>query len=155
VAVHNVAWNATSSGVGSTEGIEDALKWLTGGMAEITKEKVKSYHGTRMILLRAQIQQKKAAKQSICHLGHEFLTKLSELDDLGARIDDGNSLYIRLSISALVKGSIELPVGSEEQIKGRIKLEVYPGQDPVENARGMLVKAAQKAKVEGLPIAFD
>ncbi|HJM40826.1 MAG TPA: RNA-binding domain-containing protein [Candidatus Thalassarchaeaceae archaeon] len=155
MAVHNVAWNATSSGVGSIEGIEAALQWLTGGGAEITREKVKSYHGARMTLFRAQIKQKKAAKQSICHLGPDLLTELSLSPDLGKRIDDGNVLHIRLSISSLVCGSIELSSGSEEQVKGRIKLEVYPGQDSIQNAREMLSAAALKAEVEGLPVEFD
>jgi RNA binding exosome subunit len=155
VAVHNVTWNATSSGVGSTQAIEDAINWLTGGLAEISKEKVKSYHGARMTMLRAQIKQKKAAKQSISHLGPELLEKLSQSEDLEKRIDDEKVMHIRLSISSLVVGSIELSDGSGEEIKGRIKLEVYPGQDSVENARDMLMVAAVKANAEGLPTELD
>ena len=154
MAVHNITWNATSSGVGSTEAIEVALKWLTGGQAEITKEKVKSYHGARMTLLRAHIGQKKASKQSICHLGSDLLNQLSQSADLSQRIDGGNVLHIRLDISSLVSGSIELSSGSGEQVKGRIKLEAYPGQDPIENAREMLSAAAKKADSEGFPIDF-
>lgn len=154
MAVHNITWNATSSGVGSTEAIEAALKWLTGGEAEITKEKVKSYHGAKMTLLRAHIGQKKASKQSICHLGSNLLNQLSQSEELSQRIDEGNVLHIRLDISSLVSGSIELSQGSGEQVKGRIKLEVYPGQDSIENAREMLSAAAIKADAEGLPMEF-
>ena len=155
MAVHNVTWNATSSGVGSTQAIEDAINWLTGGLAEVSKEKVKSYHGARMTMLRAQIKQKKAAKQSISHLGPELLEKLSQSADLNKRIDDEKVLHIRLDISSLVSGSIELSDGSGEEIKGRIKLEVYPGQDSVSNAREMLITAAAKASAEGLPTEFE
>ena len=63
-------------------------------------------------------------------------------------------LHIRLDISSLVSGSIELSQGSGEQVKGRIKLEVYPGQDSIENAREMLSAAAIKADAEGLPMEF-
>ena len=49
----------------------------------------------------------------------------------------------------------ELSEGSEEQVKGRIKLEVYPGQDPIENARKMLVDSAAKAVANGLPTSFE
>ena len=52
-------------------------------------------------------------------------------------------------------GSIELSDGFGEQIKGRIKLEVYPGQDSVQNARDMLVAAAAKANAENLPKEFE
>ena len=54
-----------------------------------------------------------------------------------------------------MSGSIELSSGSEEQVKGRIKLEVYPGQDPIENARLMLSASAEKADSEGLPVDLD
>ena len=155
MSVHNVTWNATSSGVASTEALEDALNWLTGGEAEISREKVKSYHGARMTLLSANIRQKKGAKKSICHLGPNLLNELLQSPDLESRIDDGNSLHIRLSLSRLVSGSIELSSGSEEQVKGRIKLEVYPGQDPIENAILMLSTAAEKAVSEGLPVDLD
>ncbi|CAI8380635.1 MAG: Uncharacterised protein [Marine Group II euryarchaeote MED-G33] len=155
MAVHNVTWNATSSGVGSTQVIEDAINWITGGLAEISKEKVKSYHGARMTMLCAQIKQKKAAKQSISHLGSELLELLSQSADLDKRIDEQKNLHIRLSISSLVSGSIELSDGFGEQIKGRIKLEVYPGQDSVQNARDMLIAAAAKAHAENLPKEFE
>ena len=108
-----------------------------------------------MTLLRAHIGQKKASKQSICHLGYNLLQRLSQSTDLEQRIDEGNVLHIRLDISSLVSGSIELSSGSEEQVKGRIKLEVYPGQDPIENARQMLSAAAEKADSEGLPVDLD
>lgn len=151
MSVHNVTWFATASGVGSTEAIEEALKWLTGGNAEISREKVKSYHGARMTMLRAQINRKKAAKESIPHLGAELLGNLAQSGDLSSRIDEENVLHIRLSIASLVRGSIELSEGSEEQVKGRIKLEVYPGQDPLENAMKMLESSAKRATELGLP----
>lgn len=153
--MHNVTWYATASGVGSTEAIEEALKWLTGGNAEISREKVKSYHGARMTMLRAKIDRKKAARESIPHMGADLLGNLAQCDNLNARIDEENILHIRLSVSALVRGSIELSEGSEEQVKGRIKLEVYPGQESVENAREMLAEAANRANELGLPSPIE
>ena len=155
MSVHNVTWYATASGVGSTEVIEGALNWLTGGNAEISREKVKSYHGARMMMLRAQINRKKAARESIPHMGAQILNFLAQSEDLIARIDEENILHIRLSVSALVRGSIELSEGSEEQVKGRIKLEVYPGQESVENAREMLAEAANRANELGLPSPIE
>ncbi|MEE3310802.1 MAG: RNA-binding domain-containing protein [Candidatus Thermoplasmatota archaeon] len=151
MSVHNVTWYATASGLGSTEVIEGALNWLTGGNAEISREKVKSYHGARMMMLRAQIDRKKAARESIPYMGAQILDFLAQSEDLISRIDEENVLHIRLSISSLVRGSIELSEGSEEQVKGRIKLEVYPGQNPLENAREMLAASAVRATELGLP----
>ena len=153
VSVHNVTWFATSSAVGSTDRIEESLNWLTGGLAEITHEKVKSYHGAKMILLRAQIKSKKNAKKSVCHLGPDLLGLLADLPNLSERIDEQNVLHIRLDISSLVCQSIDFsPGGVAEEIKGRIKLEVYPGENPVEKARAMLTNAAEIAKKNGYPL---
>ena len=152
MSVHNVTWSATASAVGSTEVIERALDWFTGGHAEISKEKVKSYHGAKMLMIHARIMKKKAAKLSLAHLGVDFLQQLADKDELEPRIDDQNVLHIRLSLSALAKGSIEFSEGLEEQVKGRIKLEVYPGQDPVKNAQELLNNSKDFAKNQGLPI---
>ena len=152
MSVHNVTWSATASAVGSTEVIERALDWFTGGHAEISKEKVKSYHGAKMLMIHARIMKKKAAKLSLAHLGVDFLQQLADKDELEPRIDDQNVLHIRLSLSALVRGSIEFSEGLEEQVKGRIKLEVYPGQDPVKNAQELLNNSMGVARNQGLPI---
>lgn len=152
MSVHNVTWSATASALGSTEVIERALDWLTGGHAEISTEKVKSYHGAKMLMIHARIMKKKAAKLSLAHLGVDFLQGLVEGDNLEPRIDDQNVLHLRLSLSSLVSGSIELSEGIEEQVKGRIKLEVYPGQDPVKNAQELLNNSVDLARNQSLPI---
>ena len=152
MSVHNVTWSATASAVGSTEVIERALDWFTGGHAEISKEKVKSYHGAKMWMIHARIMKKKAAKISLANLGVDFLQRLVDKDELSARIDDQNVLHLRLSLSALAKGSIEFSEGLEEQVKGRIKLEVYPGQDPVKNAQELLNSSIDFARKQGFPI---
>ena len=133
--------------------IERAMDWFTGGHAEISKEKVKSYHGAKMWMIHARIMKKKAAKISLAHLGVEFLQRLVDEDELSARIDDQNVLHVRLSLSALANGSIEFSEGVEEQVKGRIKIEVYPGQEPVQNAQQLLNSSIDFAQKQGLPIA--
>ena len=132
--------------------IERALDWFTGGHAEISKEKVKSYHGAKMWMIHARIMKKKTAKMSLAHLGVDFLQRLVDKDELAARIDDQNVLHLRLSLSALAKGSIEFSEGLEEQVKGRIKLEVYPGQEPVQNAQELLSISIDFARKQGFPI---
>ena len=131
------------------------MKWFTGGMAEISREKVRSYHGVRMAMLKAQIQKKKAARQSIANLGSGLLGELARSEDLHERIDDENNLHVRLKLSSLVSGSIEFSTGKEEQVKGRIKLEVYPGQEPLEIARRMLLESASMAEEMGFSGQLD
>ena len=153
--MHNVIWSATASAVSSVEVIENSLSWLTGELADISHEKVKSYHGAKMVRIHARISKKKAAKQSIAFMGSELLKNLADSGDLKMRIDGDNVLHIRLSLSSLVSGSIAPPKGNEEQVKGRIKLEVYPGQDFLENAKSLLNDAADFANENGFPREFE
>ena len=145
MSVHNVSWVATSSAVGNLEAIEAALSWLTGGDVPITKDKVRSYHGSRMVMLRAEITRKKAARTAVSPLGADLLATLAADQDLAERIDQANTLHLRLDLGELVRGNIALSDGSEEEVKGRIKLEVYPGQNALENARTLLSESAEQA----------
>ena len=150
MSVHNITWSATASALGSKELIEKSLRWLTGDAAEISHEKVKSYHGAKMMIIHARVQKKKSAKNSLPYMGSELLEKLADSEQLKLRIDEDNVLHIRLSLPSLVSGCIVISERLEEQVKGRIKLEVYPGQDVLENAKSMLNKAAKFASENGI-----
>ena len=153
MAVHNLSWVATSSGVGATEVIHEALQWLTGGEAIISREKVKSYHGPKMTVVKAKVDRKKSAREAICHLGHDFLSTLASSDDLAERIDESNTLHIRLDLAALVSAEIKQSgYQGDGVVKGKIKLEVYPKQNCVEIARQMLHRCAERAEKENLPV---
>ncbi len=152
MAVHNLMWVATSSAVGMNEAIQSALDWLTGGNAEVTCEKVRSYHGPKMMMMRAYVGNKKDATIAVSHLGADLLNSLVKSNQLINRIDDSNTLHIRLDLAALVRGEILLAnEHSLEVVKGRIKLEVYPGQDTLERAKDMLEKAVSKALQNDFP----
>ena len=152
MSVHNVAWGARRSGVASGQVIEDALSWLAGDDAEISTEKVRSYHGARLLMIRAKIKRKKAALASIANLGGDLLESLTDESELTSRIDDGNALHLRLDLASLVKGEIRLAEQfGTEVVKGRIKLEVYPGQQALEIAIEMLQNCAEIARENGLP----
>ena len=147
MSVHNLTWIVTSSAVGATQVIHDALEWLTGGRAELTHEKVKSYHGPKITLIRAKIDKKKSAREAICQLGSEFLSSLASSEELESRIDDNNALHIRLDLAALVASRVQKSeLKGDGVVKGKIKLEVYPGQDRLEIARKMLKKSAVTAE---------
>ncbi len=152
MSVHNVAWSARRSGVASGQVIEDALSWLAGDDAEISTEKVRSYHGARLLMIHAKIKRKKTALASIANLGGDLLESLTDESELTSRIDDGNALHLRLDLASLVKGEIRLAEQfGTEVVKGRIKLEVYPGQQALEIAIEMLQDCAVIARENGLP----
>lgn len=153
MSVHNVVWSATASSLSDLTNIEAAMKWLAAGEGEASKERMRAYHGGRIHLLKRSIQRKKPAKQSLANLGEAALTELLE-GDLSARIADDNNLHLRLSLHHLAKAEVKLSASEEpcEVIKGRIKLEVYPGQDVLEIAKELLTQARERAISLELPI---
>jgi len=154
MSVHNVVWSATASSLANLDNIEAAMAWLTAGEGETKRERMRAYHGGRIHLLRRSIQRKKPARDSLANLGEDALTELLE-GDLPARLADDNTVHLRISLDALARGEIQITdrESAEEVVKGRIKLEVYPGQDALQIATELLSKARERATSLGLPIA--
>ena len=106
-----------------------------------------------MIMLKSVLDRKKIATNSISNLGSQLLKSLEKSEDLETRIDSNNVLHIRLSLASLANEDVVLSSRDEEQVKGRMKLEVYPGQLPIEIAKIMLSNAAKIAEENNLPTA--
>ena len=113
--------------------IQSAMKQLSAVNSEVSWEKSKSYHGSPQTILEMRINNKKNAKQSLELLGKSVLDQLVE-NGIESQIDDDKIFHIRLSLSSLVAGKLRLAEGSEwtSAVKGKYKIESYPGQDPGE-----------------------
>ena len=113
--------------------IQSAMKQLSAVNSEVIREKSKSYHGSPQTILEMRINNKKNAKQSLELLGKSVLDQLVE-NGIESQIDDDKNFHIRLSLSSLVAGKLRLAEGSEwtSAVKGKYKIESYPGQDPGE-----------------------
>ena len=113
--------------------IQSAMKQLSAVNSEVTWEKSKSYHGSPQTILEMRINNKKNAKQSLELLGKSVLDQLVE-NGIESQIDDDKNFHIRLSLSSLVAGKLRLAEGSEwtSAVKGKYKIESYPGQEPSE-----------------------
>ena len=113
--------------------IQSAMKQLSAVNSEVSWEKSKSYHGSPQTILEMRINNKKNAKQSLELLGKSLLNQLVE-NGVESQIDDDKNLHIRLSLSSLVAGKLRLAEGSEwtSAVKGKYKIESYPGQEPSE-----------------------
>ena len=113
--------------------IQSAMKQLSAVNSEVSWEKSKSYHGSPQTILEMRINNKKNAKKSLELLGKSLLNQLVE-NGIESQIDDDKNLRIRLSLSSLVAGKLRLAEGSEwtSAVKGKYKIESYPGQDPGE-----------------------
>ena len=113
--------------------IQSAMKQLSVVNSEVSWEKSKSYHGSPQTILEMRINNKKNAKQSLELLGKSLLNQLVE-NGIESQIDEDKIFHIRLSLSSLVAGKLKLAEGSEwtSAVKGKYKIESYPGQDPGE-----------------------
>ena len=133
MAFHGVSWRIHCSCVDDINLIEQAMKNLSDTTSEIIREKGKSYHGAPQFILEMKIKNKKSAKLSFLKLGEGVLEEIVS-NGLKSQIDDDKVLHVRLSLSALVSGEYRLAQGPERKngVKGRFKIESYPGQKPSE-----------------------
>ena len=133
MSLHSVSWRVHCSAVDDVEVIEAAMSQLSSGKTQINKEKSKSHHGAPQTLLEIKVNSKKEAKQSLRSLGESVLNQIME-NGLDSQIDEDKVFHIRLSLSSFVAGNIRLAEGVDRKsaVKGRFKIESYPGQDPRE-----------------------
>ena len=133
MSLHSVSWRIHCSAMDELEIIQSAMKQLSAVNSEVIREKSKSYHGSPQTILEMRINNKKNAKKSLELLGKSLLNQLVE-NGIESQIDDDKNLHIRLSLSSLVAGKLRLAEGSEwtSAVKGKYKIESYPGQEPSE-----------------------
>ncbi|HJM29719.1 MAG: RNA-binding domain-containing protein [Candidatus Thalassarchaeaceae archaeon] len=133
MSLHSAVWRVHCSAVDDLGLIENALLSLSNGQGEVIHEKSKSYHGAPQTLLELTISRKKNAKESFLSLGREVLETIIE-GDIATYIDEDKTLHLRLDIDELVQGNVRIATGSTRKIgvKGKFKIEAYPGQNPEE-----------------------
>ena len=140
MSLHSAVWRVHCSAVDDLNLIEKALLSLSKGNGEVIQEKSKSHHGAPQTTLELTITRKKIARESLLGLGREVLENLIE-GDITTFIDEDKTLHLRLDIDELVQGNMKIATGSSRKIgvKGKFKIEVYPGQNPEEIVLGLIV----------------
>ena len=136
MSVHRGDWRVHASAVDDIRVIEDSLVWLCGNGVSISTQKEKSTLGAPMYTISASM----TAKQSIFSLGRLNRDSVEGILDSGleSRIDQDKYLHLRLDLAALSRGNGEITLERDTMIvKGRFKLEVYPGQSAYEVARSI------------------
>ena len=123
-----MSWKSTASGLEDEYIHAAALSWLVGDDDAVEIERMDSYHGSPIHIVSADLKRRGQATKSLSRLGVEVLNQLKS--ELTSRMDDDNVIHIRLDLLELLAGRITLTVpGDRPSVKGRAKLEVYPGQD--------------------------
>tara|TARA_B100002052_G_C15708261_1_gene518305 strand:+ start:340 stop:768 length:429 start_codon:yes stop_codon:yes gene_type:complete len=137
MGLHGGMWRVHSSAVDDTEIILEALRWLCGDEAEVRIFNDKSSIGAKMCFFECKMKSKQA-KESLKRIEPESIKKIIR-DDLESRIDGGKNFHIRLDLTKLVSGKgILCEYSQPSVVKGKFKLEVYPGQEETEVAKELL-----------------
>ena len=133
MGLHYVNWMSTCSGLEDENIHKEALNWLVGE-SDITKsEQTTSYSGSKIHLVSANLKNKGKATKSITRLGTDALNRI--LRELDSRLDEDNCIHVRLDLLKLLGGKVVVTSpGRHRTVKGKFKLEVYPGKTPMEVA---------------------
>ena len=136
MGVHHLTWRVTASGLEDEILIANAISELIGNDELVEIEKTTSYYGSSIHLISAVTKKNKLAIKSLSKLGVENLNLLSaSLED---RMDENNTLHFRIGLDELIRGDLVIVSSNVKSVKGQTKLEVYPGQSPLEEANNIL-----------------
>ena len=145
MGVHHITWHSTASGLEDETIHAAALAWLVDDNDAIIIERMSSYHGSYVHMVTAELTRRGPATKSLARLGVSALELLKK--QLGQRMDENNVIHIRLDLLDLIAGKVTLTLpGDRPTVKGRTKLQVYPGDDVTEIAHQTLDQAIAAAK---------
>ena len=145
MGLHYISWLSTASGLEDYQIHADALSWVIGDSETVDIEQTKSYHGSPIYLVKAEIKNKSRATKSLSRLGVRNLEKL--IEEIVERTDSQNVIHIRLSLERLLSGEIQVATSEDgPTVKGRAKIEVYPGNSAIDVAIKVLTEAINDAK---------
>ena len=145
MGLHHVSWQSTASGLEDEYIHAAALGWLVGDDEAVSIERMNSYHGSPIHLITAEIKKRGKATKSLSTLGVDVLNSLKS--ELTNRLDENNVIHIRLDLLDLLGGKLTLTSpGYRPTVKGKAKLEVYPGSEAIDVA----IETIDKAKTAAL-----
>tara|TARA_B110000305_G_scaffold240293_1_gene310471 strand:+ start:193 stop:657 length:465 start_codon:yes stop_codon:yes gene_type:complete len=148
MGLHHITWRATASGLADETVVADALAWLMDDKEAVEIERTTSYHGSEIHMVEAKTTRKKPALQCLARLGHENLQAL--LEQVEGRLDESHTLHMRLDFNALMNGEVRLSTSDQgPTVKGHTKIQVFPGQEGLSEARLTIEAAMALADSDG------
>ena len=145
VGLHHITWRATASAVAEESVVADAIAWLVGDQEMVEIEQTTSYHGSVLHMVTGVSKKKAISLKSLSRIGRDNIQDL--LEDLSLRFDENNTLHFRIDFNAFIDGEVILAApGEAVTIKCQTKVEVYPGQDALDECKKVLMAALEKAE---------
>ena len=142
--VHQLTWRATASGIEDEMVLAEALATLIGDEGAVEIERTNSYHGSPIHIVSAILTRSGPAQKALTNIGKENLKVI--LSQLDTRLDETNVIHFRLDQSDLISGILTLSQpGGQATVKGQTKIQVYPGQNPLDEAKSTIQKAIESS----------
>ena len=147
MGLHSVSWSVNVSALDQMKLIEDSLRWIAGEKSSIEITKDKSFHGAKQYYIAAKNNNKKDSQKSLERLGGEVLREILELG-VQTRVDENKLFHIRLELSELVRGEVSLANEKtvSSTVKGKFKIESYPGDSTIEVISNLIEELIDSAK---------
>ena len=120
MGLHSARWRVHASAVDDVALIEQSLCWLTGDGCKVILEQT---------IIEASVSGRRASTNALSRLGKIGLQQLAD-EGVSSRLDSDKVLHVRISLADLVCGKVSLvsETNGEATVKGRFKVESYPGQ---------------------------
>lgn len=132
--IHNIDWRTNVSGVEDMNVMKNAIQWLCGTECKLNVEELKSFHGSTFYSIHGRYDASAAARKSVARLGNPVLNYM--LENIDSRLDEENCYHLRLNTKSLIAGKIKIVEKNDvPSIKVRMKIKVFPNEDPVEKCR--------------------
>tara|TARA_B100000683_G_scaffold268893_1_gene304859 strand:- start:450 stop:914 length:465 start_codon:yes stop_codon:yes gene_type:complete len=127
MSVHRGEWRVHASAVDDIRVIEDSLAWLCGDGVKVSTQRENSTLGAPMYIISANMTAKQS-RFSLSRLESESINQILK-SGLESKIDQDQFLHLRIDLAALTMGKARVTSEKDTMIvKGKFKLEVYPGQ---------------------------
>ena len=144
--IHNLICSTVVSGLQDVDLIIKSLEWMCKKEDIVKIEKTKSFHGSPITIINVKLS-RSLSRMTLSRLGREVLTKL--LDEANERLDNENRLHFRLNQNDLVSGKISIANNNESSIKMIAKIEVYPGEKPLEIVQKLISESIERGQRRG------
>ena len=137
--MHGGSWRVHASAVDNIELIIEGIEKVSGGSSDISVDTGKSSIGAKLTTIELKMN-RKAALKSLKNIPKETWKKMGEEGWLG-KIDSEGFVHIRLELSKLVLGKMEMPPDqySKSVVKGKFKIAHFPG-DGIESVAKRLYR---------------
>ena len=143
MTIHGGLWRVHASAVDNITLIADSLGWLCGDKDRVQVQKIKSALGAPMYCLECKMSSKDA-KESLRKIDPVSMLELLSVG-LQSRIDEDKVLHIKIGLNGLVMGAPSVITDKHYGVvKGNFKLEVYPGQTPIDIAETLIKEVTIK-----------